>query len=202
MREELHAYCTLWQRLGLREVRRYWDMERPLHDPIDEPGPIEGVIIRPFRQTVDNEAALAAFNDSFSDHYRPPYSLCGGRNYWMASPDVRTDQSWLAEDEQDPRPHCGLLRLRDTQNALGARRRPRGLDRTAGDDQGPPPEGAGARLAAARPALAARRGGRITALLGVDSESLTGANRLYESVGFRIRRREMQYEAPLALVNA
>ena len=39
--------------------------------------------------------------------------------------------------------------------------------------------------------------GLDTALLGVDSESLTGAQHLYESVGFRIRDRELQYERPL-----
>jgi ribosomal protein S18 acetylase RimI-like enzyme len=41
-----------------------------------------------------------------------------------------------------------------------------------------------------------------TALLGVDSTSLTGANRLYESVGFRIRNREFGYAAPLDEVKA
>jgi ribosomal protein S18 acetylase RimI-like enzyme len=39
--------------------------------------------------------------------------------------------------------------------------------------------------------------GMDTAMLGVDSTSLTGANRLYESVGFRIRRRTLQYECGL-----
>jgi hypothetical protein len=36
-----------------------------------------------------------------------------------------------------------------------------------------------------------------TALLGVDSESPTGANKLYESVGFRIRNRDFSYAAGL-----
>jgi ribosomal protein S18 acetylase RimI-like enzyme len=42
-----------------------------------------------------------------------------------------------------------------------------------------------------------RAAGLDTALLGVDAESLTGANRLYESVGFRTRTREVQYECEL-----
>ena len=47
-----------------------------------------------------------------------------------------------------------------------------------------------------------RQAGLDTALIGVDSESLTGANRLYESVGFRIRFREMQYESGLEELKA
>ena len=45
-----------------------------------------------------------------------------------------------------------------------------------------------------------RSAGMETALLGVDSESPTGANKLYESVGFRIRSRDFDYAGELGEV--
>jgi mycothiol synthase len=43
-----------------------------------------------------------------------------------------------------------------------------------------------------------KEAGIRTALLGVDSESLTGANRLYESVGFTVRSQEVMYTGRLS----
>src|SRR5205814_6205842 len=49
---------TIWEELGLKELRRYWKMARSLDEPIDEPEPIEGTNIRPYRRPEDNRSAL------------------------------------------------------------------------------------------------------------------------------------------------
>src|SRR5205823_9777711 len=48
---------TLWEGLGLRETRQFWTMARSLHEPIDEPQPVDGINIRNYRRPEDNERA-------------------------------------------------------------------------------------------------------------------------------------------------
>jgi len=188
---------TLWTNAGLREMRQYWDMERPLTEPIDEPAPIEGVTIRPYRRPDDNKGALDAFNDSFSDHFDHHPEPEEDWQHWMGGPLFRPDLSWLAEIDGKPGEFAGfclcgvsdeenkrLNRLEGWIDILGTTRawRRKGLGR--------------ALLLHGLHSL--RSAGLETAMLGVDSESLTGANRLYESCGFRIRKRDFQYKAALS----
>jgi hypothetical protein len=53
-REEVTYLLALWQALGLKEVRQYWTMARPLDEPIDEPTQIEGISIRPYVHPEDD----------------------------------------------------------------------------------------------------------------------------------------------------
>jgi mycothiol synthase len=196
-REELGHIRALFDQMGLKQVRRFWVMERSLHDPIDEPPVIEGVHIRVCNHPEDNRCAMDAFNDSFADHYDFHTVPEEDWTHWISTPFMRHDLSWLAEEIERPGKIAGfcICGISEPQNKrkgvcegwielLGTTRawRRKGLGR--------------ALLLHGLHSL--RSAGMDTALLGVDSESLTGANRLYESVGFRIRSREAQYECGLS----
>src|SRR5205823_5236272 len=90
---------TLWEGLGLRETRQFWTMARSLHDPIDEPQPVDGINIRNYRRPEDNERARIAYNLSFADHWDSQRETVEEWNYWVSIPSLRADLSWLAEVE-------------------------------------------------------------------------------------------------------
>jgi mycothiol synthase len=196
LREELAHARTLWKGLGLKEVRWFWTMERPLHEPIDEPQPIDGVTVRLYNRPDDNEPARIAFNDSFSDHWDHHDAPADDWDYWMSTPNVRPDLSWLAESEKEPGRIVGFCMcaiFEEDNKRMGVRE---GWIELLGTTRDARRKGLGRSLLL-HGLHSLRSAGMDTALLGVDSLSLTGANRLYESVGFRIRNREVQYECLL-----
>jgi mycothiol synthase len=203
--EQVHHVRRLWEGLGLKQVRYFQVMQRLLDEPIDEPAPVDGVFVRLYRRPEDNAAALEAFNNSFSDHYDHHDSPPEDWEHFTGLPTTRPDLSWLAQahglDGVEPGKIVGfcICAVFDEDNKrkgvlegwidlLGTTRecRRKGLGRSI--------------LMHGLHSL--RAAGLDTALLGVDSESLTGANKLYESVGFRTRSREVQYECLLEEIRA
>ncbi len=199
--ERIHYARTLYTGLGMREVRQFWVMERDLHEPIDEPAPIEGVTIRPYRRPEDNVGAHIAYEDSFSDHWDHHPITPEEWAHRAEAAGFRADLSQLAEVDGEPGTFAAfcIVSVSDEDN------RRRGVAEGWIDLLGT--TRAWRRVGLGKAILlhglhCLKSAGMDTALLGVDSESLTGANRLYESVGFRIRSREFSYEAPLSEVGS
>lgn len=190
---------TLWSEIGLAEVRQFWTMARPLDLPIDEPALVEGVNIRPYRRPEDNEEARKAFNDSFSDHWDHHPTSAEDWNYWTDQPDTRPELSWLAEIEDHPGTFAGFCIISINSEDNRKRGVQEGWIELLGTTRDWRRVGLG-RALLLNGLYSLEGAGMETALLGVDSLSLTGANRLYESVGFRIRMREFGYAAPLEQV--
>jgi mycothiol synthase len=195
--ERLHRERALFEGLGMREVRQYWIMERDLTEDIDEPQPIDGVTIRTYRVPEDNPGAHAAYEDAFSDHWGHVPMTQEEWDHRASSGDFRADLSQLAEVDAEPGTFGGfcIASVSDEDN------RRRGVREGWVDLLGT--TRAWRRIGLGKAILlhglhCLKSAGLDTALLGVDSESLTGANRLYESVGFRIRSREFSYAAPLS----
>jgi ribosomal protein S18 acetylase RimI-like enzyme len=169
-RDEVTPIIAMWEDLGLRAVRQYWIMERDLSEPIAPAKTVEGVLLRNYRRPEDNSAAKA-------DNVRP-------------------DLSWLAEVGDGSGNIAGVCinAIWDEENKL------RGVQEGWIELLGTTREWRGKGLGRAlllSGLHSLKSAGMDTALLGVDSESLTGANRLYESVGFSIRSREVQQECLL-----
>jgi len=196
VREQNTTTRSLWEGFGLRPTRQFWDMARSLHDPIDEPQCIDGVNIRNFRRPQDYEPARIAYNLAFTDHWDNLAESEDEWNYYMSTPSVKPDLSWVAEVEDEPGTIAGLCicTIYDSENLRGCRRE--GWIAELGTIRERRRKGLG-RALLLHGLHSLRSAGLETALLGVDSQSLTGAQRLYESVGFRIRDRDLQYECPL-----
>jgi mycothiol synthase len=195
-REELVPVCELWGEAGMKEVRHFWVMARPLDMPVDEPQLIEGVNIRNYRRPEDNERAKAAFENSFSDHWDHHPITQEDWDYWTNTPNTRPDLSWLAEVEGEPESIVGfcIISISDEENRL--KRVREGWIELLGTTGDWRRKGLG-RALLLHGLHSLRSAGIEVALLGVDSQSMTGANRLYESVGFRLRSRELQQECML-----
>lgn len=195
--ERIHHARALFAGLGMREVRQFWVMERDLNEEIDEPQPIEGVTIRSYRRPEDNVGAHAAFEDSFSDHFDHHPITQEEWDHRASSEGFRGDLSLLAEVDGEPGTFGGfcIISVSDEDNRRRGVRE--GWIELLGTTRAWRRVGLGKALLL-HGLHCLKSAGLDTALLGVDSESLTGANRLYESAGFRIRTRDFNYEAPLA----
>jgi ribosomal protein S18 acetylase RimI-like enzyme len=171
-------------------------MARPLDEPIDDPGVIEGVTIRPYKYPQDNEGARQAFDASFADHWDHHPTAPEDWEHWLKQPQVRHDLSQLAEIEDEPGAFAGFCIIEISEDDNKLRGVSEGWIELLGTIRGWRRIGLG-RAILLHGLHSLRDAGMDTALLGVDSKSLTGANRLYESVGFRIRSREFSYACDL-----
>jgi ribosomal protein S18 acetylase RimI-like enzyme len=174
---------------GYRPVRHSWRMRVALADVTEEPVWPEGVTARPFRPG-DERTFYDVHQETFEDHWEhtepDPYDEWA---HWLLQPPVFEPDLWLiAEEDGEPAgieinhprlemPGVGWVEL------LGVRRawRRRGLGR--------------ALLLQAFKEFRAR--GFREVGLGVDAASLTGATRLYESVGMRVTAQFDLYEKQL-----
>jgi mycothiol synthase len=191
------AARELYAEIGLREVRQGWTMERSLNEPVPDPATVEGVNIRTYQQPADNLAALDAYNNSFIDHFEFHVMPQQIWDYIVTTPDARTDLSWLAEVEDAPGTIAGfcICEVKSEENERSGRSE--GWIALLGTVRGWRGKGLGRALLLH--GLHSLKGAGIeTALLGVDSESPTGANRLYESVGFTVREHEIVCKVPLS----
>jgi ribosomal protein S18 acetylase RimI-like enzyme len=177
------------ERAGWRHERTNWVMEIDLvaAAPLPEPAWPEGITVRAADLERDARAVHEAEGDSFSDHYG---YVPQGFDEWIY---FRT-QFFTAEPElwilaMDGETIAGIALCSSTRpgdpdlgwiSTVGVRRpwRRRGL--------------ALAILHHAFRLLAAK--GKARAGLGVDSQSLTGATRLYEKAGMHVVREGHEYE--------
>ena len=187
---------ALWDEIGLHEARQFWTMIRPLNEPIDEPGAIEGVTIRPYKYPQDNEGARLAFDASFADHWDHHPTSREDWEYWVKQPNSRPDLSMLAEVDDKPGTFAGFCMIDISEEDNKLRDVCEGWIELLGTIRGWRRVGLG-RALLLHGLHSLRTAGMDTALLGVDSESPTGANRLYESAGFRIRSSEYGYAGSL-----
>jgi ribosomal protein S18 acetylase RimI-like enzyme len=180
---------ALFERGGYHPVRHFFRMQILLADVSEPPSWPEGISVRTFRPG-DERTFYDVHQETFADHWEhevpDPYEEWA---HWLLQPPMYEPDLWfLAEDGGEPagvaichRRHeaAGFGRV----DILGVRRpwRRRGLGR-----------------ALMLHAFAEFKGGGLTdADLGVDASSVTGANRLYESVGMRVAARRDTYEKHL-----
>jgi mycothiol synthase len=201
IREEDVPVRALYNEMGLREVRQGWIMTRSLNDPIAEPARVEGVTMRNYRRPEDNIAALYAYNSSFIDHFEFHAFPQEVWDYHMSTPEVRVDLSWLAEVDAEPGTLAGFCICEIKSEANERSGLKEGWIALLGTVRGWRGKGLGRSLLL-HGLRSLKEAGMDTALLGVDSESLTGANRLYESVGFTVRDHEVMFKSPLSDVKA
>jgi ribosomal protein S18 acetylase RimI-like enzyme len=190
------ALRSIYRGAGLREVRWGWTMERSLLEPISKPAAVEGLTFRNFTRPADNERFREAYNNSFIDHFEfhaVPQELW---DHQLGRPQTRPELSWVAEPQGAPGTLAGfcICEIEDEEKRKG---RPEGWIALLGTVRGWRGIGLGRSLLL-RGLHSLKEAGMDTALLGVDSESPTGANRLYESVGFTVRSKEVMLKSPLA----
>jgi ribosomal protein S18 acetylase RimI-like enzyme len=177
---------------GYTEVRRGYHMIRPLSEPVIETPLPAGLEVRPaiiehLRQIWD------ANQEAFRDHWG--YIQSGEQDFqaWLEDPELDLSYYQVAwEGDQvagmvlafiNPHENEEYRRKRGYTEGIAVRRpwRRQGL----------------ARALLTRAMRVLKEAGMEEAALGVDTQNLSGALRLYESVGFRVQRYSLFLRKPL-----
>lgn len=178
----------------MEHVRTFWEMRIALDGDIPLPVWPDGLTVRPINPAAEARAYIAAFRESFRDHWGfTDEPLDKVMEHWQHLMDTEPDFDptlWFAAfdgadiagvalcwPQADGEPEVGWI------NILGVRRPWRRLGL------------AQALLRHAFGAFQAR--GKTAAGLGVDASNLTGATRLYEKAGMRVHRRWDTYAKEL-----
>lgn len=179
--------------LGFEEARYFFDMRRPLDQPVPPAQVADGLRLRSY-DTSYEEALRQAHFEAFSDHWgwTPPTTEAwrarnvgsrafrGAQSYYVLDGDTVAayvnGYEWEADTEV-----TGVRELYIGQ--VGTRRayRGRGL----------------ARAALAKVLAKAAEAGYQRAALGVDADNPTGALGLYEGLGFVTHKKFISYQLPL-----
>lgn len=186
------GYLALLKQEGYQPVRQFEFMIRPdLNNIPDLPLP-DGLEVRPARPEHTRQI-WEAFQDAFRDHWGYAEQQEEDYQSWMESSEFQPDLWQIAWDSDEV---AGMIlnfinhseneeyhHLRGYTEGIAVRRpwRRRGL----------------ARALLARSLKMHRDLGMTEAALGVDTESLSGANKLYESMGFRPVRVFTTFRKPM-----
>jgi GNAT superfamily N-acetyltransferase len=166
---------------GMRPVRRFWRMEIDLsaESKSDDLGVTPGVAVRAVGESEADQRLLhRLLDEAFRDHWNSvERSYQEWRRMMDASNGRDPSQWWVADVDGEP---AGALLGDESEAEHGVT-----VVRSLGVVR--PYRGRGAAKALLRTAFTeARRRGRRAAALMVDSESPTGATRLYASVGMTV----------------
>jgi mycothiol synthase len=189
--DEAHA---LLRKAGFQQVRWFFEMTRPLNEPIPEVPLPEGIDVR----TVTPEMVRQIWDadvEAFKDHWGGFDSSDQSFNRWREDPSF--DPSlWVIAYDGDEVAGGVVNGIDAEENALlGVKRgwlhsvftrrqwRRRGL----------------ARALIARSLVAIRDRGLDTGILGVDADNPTGALGLYEGIGFEVAERSTAWRKALEL---
>jgi mycothiol synthase len=187
------AAVSLHEQRGYQAERWFHSMVRDLSVPVPEPVIPAGVQIAGYTRDMAEHARLVR-NESFRDHWGSTETSAESWAHFLSASAFRPRFSFLAYAGSEP---LGMLISREHEAATNVTGR-RDLyialvgTRAAGRKQGI----ATALLNTAM--SAARADGYDQASLGVDADSLTGAVRLYEQVGFTVALTWTAYRKQLA----
>jgi mycothiol synthase len=178
---------ALFQKMGYRAVRYFFEMERLLREGgslVELPDPVypPGIVVRTMAERPDLHAVWKTCDEAFRDHWGYTETKLEDWEHWTRAADHRPDLWLVARDSKndtaagvclnsiDPDYNSRLGRQEGWIHTLAVRRpyRGQGLGR--------------ALLLAGMHSL--QQEDMDWAKLNVDSENPTGALRLYESVGF------------------
>jgi mycothiol synthase len=182
---------ALFERAGLIPVRWFSELARAIDPPLDSTLP-DGVSIEPW-STHDGEVLRTLKNDAFADHWGSTPTSPDNWKQLTSGFGARLDLSFVAVASETP---VGLLlthRYPLDDELIGARQG--WIDKLATSREW---RGKGVARSLIAHAINAYRTENLThAALGVDANSQTGANRLYEGLGFTLLRSTVTYSATL-----
>lgn len=182
-RVDQEAANAVLEQNGFTIARYWWKMARALGEPIPEPNFPDGITLRHVTSLDEAAAWTACFNESFIDHHNHHPLAVEERLHTMAGPDYRFEHDLIAVDSDGTFAAFDLCEIRRDENARTGRNE--GWISKLGVRRGYRRTGLGRAILLAGLQLLAHEG-LDTAVLVVDATSPTGANHLYESVGFRV----------------
>jgi GNAT superfamily N-acetyltransferase len=183
------AARELFEANGYSVSRYFLEMERALDTPVEvEPMP-DGVVVRQMRGVEDIEVIVDPITEAFQDHYGHTPSERESEveqwHRWRGTEEWDDSLVWIVEADGVP------IAVNVAITALGARL-DTGYIASLGVIRAWRGKGIARALLTTSFAEFQRRGRRIVAL-HVDADSLTGATKLYESVGMHESERTLEF---------
>jgi mycothiol synthase len=186
---------ALYEGFGMERVRYWVNLARTMNGNLPEVEMPAGIRLRTYDPERDAEEVFAVDNIAFRDHWGHSEGDLEEFVHWSKQPHMRPDL-WLLAEEEASGEIVGLgLNIID----------PKWLERT-GRQEGyvdtlavlreHRKRGLGTALLA-QSLHALHDAGMTSAHLDADAENLTGAVRLYEQVGFRVRKTSISYQRTL-----
>ena len=187
---------ALFRKMGYELARYFFDMERTLHEegsPVKVPDPVypAGIAVQSMDERPDLDALVLTVNEAFRDHWGHTDTTLEQWQHWTSEPDHRPELWYIAWDTEKDEPAglCGNGIVPEHNDRVG---RQEGWVHVLGVRRAYRKQGLGrALLLTGMKAL--QDEGMQWAMLSVDAESLTGALRLYEGVGFQPVKRSVAF---------
>lgn len=186
---------ALFEKFGLKRIRYFFEMIYDSPEYPSEPEYPDGIAARSFERGKDEDVSYYARNESFRDHWNFTKPRKEDWLHWLESEDFDPSLFLLAFDESgEVAGMCWNGIYKEHNKRIG---RDEGWVDCLGVLRPYRKRGLGRALLLESMRLLRDRGMKELAL-GVDADSPTGATRLYESVGFRVRKTEVAYRKALS----
>jgi mycothiol synthase len=183
----------LFQKFGFEERRYFFDMRRPLDQPVPEVALADGLRLVPFDMSMD-EAMRLAHNEVFLDHWgSTPKDADSWKTWFTGARAFRGGSSYVVLDGDTIAAYVLGYEYEADTEATGIRELYIGQVGTVKSYRG---RGL-ARLTLAKVLTEAARAGYQRSALGVDADNPTGALGLYERLGFAVSSKWISYGLPL-----
>jgi mycothiol synthase len=182
---------ALYESFGMESVRYFVNLARPLDGNLPAVSLPEGIRLRAFDPERDAETVWRVDDSAFRDHWGYTESKLEEFLHWLKLPHLRPELWYLAEDEATNEVVGLSLSLIDP-DWIAQTGRQEGYVYTVAVLREYRRRGLGSALLAQ--SLHALSGaGMEAAHLHADADNLTGAMRLYERAGFRVRKTSVAY---------
>ena len=182
---------ALYARMGMAPVRYFVNLVRPLNGDLPPLRMLTGIRLRQFDPKRDVETVWRVDTVAFRDHWGHVDGKLEEFEHWIAMPHFRSELWWLAEEKASGQIVGLALNVIDP-DWIARTGRQEGYVDTLAVLREHRKQGLGTTLLA-QSLHTLREAGMEAAHLHADVENLTGAMRLYERVGFRIRKTNAVY---------
>jgi len=182
---------ALFESMDMEPARYFVDMVRPIDNglpPVEMP---DGFRLRPFDPARDLETVWRVDEESFQDHWGFTGFPLEEFKHWVQQPHFRPELWLLAEEEASGRV-AGIGLNKVDPDWIAQTGRQEGYVNTLAVLREYRKRGLGTALLA-QSLRVLRQAGMEAAHLGADAENLTGAVRIYERLGFQVRKTSMVY---------
>ncbi|MEV0287120.1 GNAT family N-acetyltransferase [Kribbella sp. NPDC050820] len=183
----------LFQKFGFEERRYFFDMKRPLDQPVPEVALADGLRIVPFDLAM-NEALRVVHNDVFADHWGSTPRDADSWNTWFTGARAfRGESSYVILDGDAIAAYVLGYEYEADTEATGIRELYIGQVGTMKAYRGRGLAG----VALAKVLTEAAKAGYQRSALGVDADNPTGALGLYERLGYSVSSKWTSYGLPI-----
>jgi mycothiol synthase len=198
---QVHFHCNtrdvemdrraLYTGFGMKRVRFFVNLARPLNGNVPQVEVPEGIRLRTFDPEHDAETVWRIDNTAFRDHWGHTEGKLEEFLHWMNRPHMRPELWLLAEEEASGQVVGIALNIIDPDWIAQTGRQEGEVDSLAVLREHRK-KGLG-RALLVQSLHTLHDEGMEAVQLYADAENLTGAMRLYENVGFRVRKTNMAF---------